>query len=216
VRKSRKLFISLVAVVLTVVAAVAATVATLAATSQNVGATISVTYTANNVKATVTLKGKTQGGTWSTVTGDATKSFDVTEDTVTKNVSMSAIGLGGFVSGTFQRYAVYQFAFKNDYTSSQGCVMYVEMADSYLTDDKNVFVNYQKSSSADVPAVSLTTTNQVTSCGSGWSTSVPPKFEVAKAGTQYVYMIVGIEDVTKNINGYSNNGITFTLTTSAS
>lgn len=214
-RKSRKLFISLVAVMLTVVAAVAATVATLAATSQNVGATISVTYTANNVKAIVTLKGKTQSGSWSDGSGNAQKSFDITEDTVTKNVTMSAIGLGGFVSTTFQRYAVYQFAFKNDYTStSVGCALYVAMTDSYSTDDKNVFVNYQKSSSNSVPAVSLTTTAGKTSCGSGWSTSVPAKFSVAQNATEYIYMIVGIEDVTMNINSYANNGITFALTSS--
>lgn len=213
-KKSKKLFTALVAVVMTVVALTAAVTAVLSAQNQTVTSTLSVTYTANNVKATVTLKGKTQSGDWSAGTGSATTSFDVTEGITSKPVSMDAIALGGYVSSTFQRYAVYQFAFTNNYLASTGCSVYVAMTDTYDITGKNVYVAYQWSTSSSVPTVTLTATDTaVTSCGDDWSTIPPAKTAVTATSTAYIYMIVAISNVTLGINSYSNNGISFALTT---
>ena len=124
-KKSKKLFTALVAVVMTVVALTAAVTAVLSAQNQTVTSSLSVTYVANNVKADVAVYKKAQYGTFGSAV--ASQSFDPTESSTTKTLNAGdAVELGGFSGSNFVRYAVYQFKFQNTYSASTGTAISVK------------------------------------------------------------------------------------------
>lgn len=121
-KKSKKLFTALVAVVMTVVALTAAVTAVLSAQNQTVTSSLSVTYVANNVKADVAVYKKAQGGSFGAAA--ASQSFAPTEASTTKTLNAGdAVALGG---SPFARYAVYQFKFQNTYADSTGTAISVK------------------------------------------------------------------------------------------
>lgn len=123
----KKLIITITSLCLVVVAAVAAVVGVVAASTQTVTSTVSVSYLANNVKATMSVTSKLQKdgdfGTTRTTTADV--NFQATEGRSEKTlVVQDSPYLGN--SGTsnmagdwrFERYIIYRYAFHNDYAAA--------------------------------------------------------------------------------------------------
>lgn len=232
-RKSKILMV-MTALVLAVVGVLAAVTSVLSAQQQSVTSSLQVTYQANNVSATVSVKGKTQGGSYAAATGTTSKTFTPAESQAANAVALAAPVLGlGFTrsSESFDRYGVYQFEFINNYAKNHGCALYITMTDGYSTSGKNVIVRYAVSTSATEPAVTLTESSGVATGVSGesntntqqstWLSVVPAKTTLAvttgdTATKIYFYVLVIIADPTLAISSYENNSITFSLSSSAS
>ena len=213
-KKSKKLFTALVAVVMTVVALTAAVTAVLSAQNQTVTSSLSVTYVANNVKADVAVYKKAQYGTFGSAV--ASQSFDPTESSTTKTLNAGdAVELGGFSGSNFVRYAVYQFKFQNTYSASTGTAISVKgtYTQPEAANRNNVVLKWIVSTGNTEPAPTMG--------GSDWNafTTADGNSEVTvTSGTQFtisaslaasstvsLYLFVGIADVSE--------GATFTLAT---
>jgi len=127
----KKLIITITSLCLVVVAAVAAVVGVVAASTQTVRSTVNVTYTANNVKATVGVMSKLQyDSNYGENRGTATSiQFYATDAARTENLQVSpAVALGqskGLADETvdnwaFERYVIYRYSFHNDYATDSG------------------------------------------------------------------------------------------------
>jgi len=126
----KKLIITITSLCLVVVAAVAAVVGVVAASTQTVNSTVSVTYAANNVKATmgVTSKLEFDADFGTTRTSQNAVSFLATEGRSTKTIEISpAIQLGNSGENnnalpagawSFERYIIYRYSFHNDYAAA--------------------------------------------------------------------------------------------------
>jgi len=193
----KRLIITVTSLALVVVAVIAAVVGVLAATQQNVTSTLSVSYQANNVKATVTLDWKYQnaGDTW---TSAGSQVFTATEGTTTKTinaVNANALGSKGANGATFDRYVIFRFTIHNDYTAQEGrqvtsTLSYTAPSGNNL---KNVIVEWDQSSS-DTPAdFSFSGT---TFTGSDYATAAPTTaVTIAQGASTYYYLVVGINNV---------------------
>lgn len=227
--KKGKLFTVLAALVLAAVGAFVAVTSVLSAQQQSVTSTLNVTYVANNVSAYVEVKSRVGASGDFAGTGTYSHTFQPANSSTTETLTTAPATLG-FTSAsdeTFDEYVIYQFKFQNNYTTGQGCSLYVTMTDSfanYGSETVNVIRAYQYRTDATIPQVNISVTNNVASIGgdSNWSTTVPgtsAPIEIA-VGAQptamYIYMVVAIKDQTKPISGYSNNAISFALSSTNS
>ena len=193
----KRLIITVTSLALVVVAVIAAVVGVLAATQQNVTSTLSVSYQANNVKATVALDWKYQNdANWTSTAGSQT--FTATEGTTTKSlnaVNANQLGSKGEGGATFDRYVIFRFTIHNDYTAQEGrqvtsTLSYTAPSGNNL---KNVTVEWDQSDSQDPAAFSFSGT---TFTGAAYSTTAPTTaVTIAQAGTAYYYLVVGITNV---------------------
>jgi len=222
--KKGKLFTVLVALVLAAVGAFVAVTSVLSAQQQSVTSTLNVTYTANNVSATVEVKSRVGASGDFAGTGTYSHTFYPADGNAASETLTTAPATLGFTSAsdeTFDEYVIYQFKFQNNYTGTQGCPLYVTMTDNFANygSESNVIRKYQYRTDATIPQVNITVTNNVASIGGdgNWSETVPGSSTPiaitvgAQPTAMYIYMVVAIRDQTKPISGYSNNAISFAL-----
>ena len=156
--RNKRLFTAMVAMVLAVVGAIAAVTSVLSATSQQVTSTLTVTYVANNVKATVSIQSAKKSASlitsFSAATDDATKSFDVTDASTTGTVEAAEVTLG-FDSNTYYRCAVYKFDIKNDYAANHGTTLKVSATYVQGTAPTNVIIRWAQNTTGTTPTVAL-------------------------------------------------------------
>ena len=193
----KRLIITVTSLALVVVAVIAAVVGVLAASQQNVTSTLSVSYQANNVKATVSLEWKYENDqNWTTTAGSQT--FTATEGTTTKSlnaVNANQLGSKGTNGATFDRYVIFKFTIHNDYAAAEGRQVTSTLTYTAPTGDnlKNVTVEWDQSTSDDPAAFSFSGT---TFTGSDYSTTAPTTaVTIAQGASTYYYLVVGITNV---------------------
>lgn len=179
----KKLIITITSLCLVVVAAVAAVVAVLAAANQTVRSNISVSYSANNVKATATLAYKFQtSNQWYAPNQEADTQNDLPADVAqagfsvvdaqrTETLSSRALQLGGDGVGEnykFNRYVIYRFSFHNDYTSQTSRWVKITLTYGTNTSGENNVILGWASQTHQYTAPNATTEPAHTDLITGW------------------------------------------------
>jgi len=214
VKKSRKLFTALTALVLAVVGAIAAVTSVLAAQSQSVTSTLQVTYEATNVYATVGVTSKTQNGNYGNADSHTFNPADGNASAHALTAHAESLGFENASDSTFERYAIYKFSFQNKYASG-GRKLTVSMAVSGV--NENAVVAYASNATTDTtPSLAPTTTDTTWALSSadttaGWSTTIP-SLTVTATNTGYIYMVVAVKNTTLPIAS-QNISVSFTLGT---
>jgi len=214
---------------LVVVGTVVAITNVLSASTQNVSASFTVAYEANNVYATVSVDSKTQSENDSAYAGNS-HTFSATNATVTQSLSGNTETLGNYVTvdttPVFQRYAVYRFTFNNLNPSNGGKGLDVS-ATFNSGNMANVVLLWITSNSSTTPTVTSTflDKNNASWPGGPYTGAVTPSngniavaSNVAGGSSAYLYLFVAIDDVTKPISFTLGSGSTlsFALTSHAS
>jgi hypothetical protein len=229
----KKLIITITSLCLVIVAAVAAVVGVVAASTQTVTSTVSVSYVATNVKATMGVTSKLQkddsfGTTRAT---SNTVSFDATEASSTKTLTVSpTVTLGNSGSDQtsanwkFERYIIYRYSFHNDYAAGQGRAMKVTFTyDSTKTSQSNVRVAFatQGGSSNTVPTTATTEPSGDSAIAVWNTTNVPGtsyaeyssalEITVAQAQTGYIYVLIAIQNPLADASFSTTNASAFSF-----
>ncbi len=116
--KNKKLIATVASLCLVLVAVVAAVIGVLAAQTQNVKSKIKVGYTATNVGATVSIKSRSQYGSWDGAE-QATTTFYTGDKSKTETLAIDSAPIAlawetsGDNDGELNYYAVYRFTFTN-------------------------------------------------------------------------------------------------------
>ena len=206
---SKKLIISISAIVAVLLAAVIAVVAVFAANQQAVNTGFSVKYSATNVAATVsaTYQRKTDDSATNLVTSDSKTSisFTAAEETTTKSLS-TADGADIALSAT-NNYVIFTYTFKNDITAG-GKSMSVKLNDTSVQSNVNVYY-----------LASAETADYATIKGAEGSenTALPAVQTVAAQGTVNFYILVEIAndtleaEYTSETTGETVKGISWEL-----
>lgn len=215
---------------LVVVGTVVAIINVLSAPTQNVSASFTVSYAANNVKATVYVDSKTQSENDSAYAG-ASHAFSATNATVTQTLSGNTETLGGYVTvgntEVFQRYAVYRFTFTNNNPTPANGGKGLDVSATFTRGTmSNVVLLWivPSTNPGQTPTVTSTFSESGNTSWPGGPYSVTKTPDnngnftvasnVAGGSSAYLYLFVAIDDVTIPINFTLGSGSTliFTLT----
>lgn len=218
--RRKRLIITIASLVLVVVAAVAAVVGVIAASTQNVTSTLSVSYQAINVRASVQCEYKLQNdSTWTNV---GTQSFTPTQSTQNASFTAQSVTLGGNgetgSSYKFNRYVIFRFTITNQYATGQGRSMNSVLsytAPASEANNKNNIVAWSQTSSATPGSITLTDSDTAwKAADSSYSTDVATvtgTVSIAQNTTKYYYMVVAIANVDLD-TAFNSASVQFTLT----
>ena len=181
----KKTIIALSAVIAVILIALITVVSVWAASSQTVSSTLTVTYSATNVSATVKGDYMRQGDEDYTSIGSV--EFKATEASQTKSISSSSAD----VSLTDQKlYVIFRYTFTND---SDSLAYKVTLTNNVTTKSDNISVKYASSANDDL-------TNE------GITGATLSEFTVAGGETVYAYILVNLDDITNNASYSANVG----------